>query len=1410
MGRVQMEVVSQRFDHRRARGFVAEGMTCAQLVDAFAPPIDREYVVCLINGVAIPQAWWARVTPKAHAVVVVAITPGKGGGKNPLALIASIAIAVVAPQIAAGLLAGTSYAGAATIGFGITYTQALGTAIGFVGNMLVGMLFKPSAPSISAATSAAGGGGGSPTYSLQGQSNLLDPFGPVRRIFGQHRCYPTVVGRPYVEVYGDDQYMTTLYDIGAGDYDVTDVRIGASHINYFQNAEYVIHRNTAAPSTAWYWGARHGDAYNLQLGTGWTQVDTALDAGYFVLAFAFGNGVAAIDETNGAITQHTVRFQIEWSDYGVNNWQPIEAAYWWASSRPMLGNASAVLNITGGYGMRTGGNPDGPNTEIRGYYQGEAAIVLESTSVAMFAGAHFILNGVKYTTLGDIAVGGATLIGISPPLQTEIITEVRELDGEGHVTGSQYVEPLTVTAYADSGTYYITDSRVRQLALSVTVRPLAAMVAGNRYSIRARQIDGFGDERIVFGDLTLAGVATISASAIAINLRHPHTLMELRVRANDQVSGVLEEISCLATSYLWTYSAGVWTYQLSRSPAWALWEILTGSMNKRPVLASKIDVASFEAWANLCATTHPSTGEARAEFDMVVDFNTTVFALAQTVTAAGRATLTPGDGVLRVVIDEPKVTPVQVFTPHNSKSFKGSRTFVEAPHALRAKFMSRDSWKVEEVVVYNDGYSAANATVFENIELPGVTRPSQVWCDGRYRMAQGIHRQEVWTLEVDLENLICTRGDLVHVAHDVPKLGGLPARIKDVQYTGPLATQWTLTEPLDLQGTPSAFGYTIRSGNGVVHQGQFGTQIDAYTVTPATPVAGIAVGDLHVWGEMAHITYPFLVAAINPQADLAATLSLVPYAGDAIFGADVGTIPPYVPVVDDDLSQIAPPPISAVNVLQRIVYLNRRPLLSVTFDWANYIASTFVAYEVWLTWDLNTTGLWQLLGRTNAPNFQWLMDIDLAAFPNYPGSSFCVKVLGVNAFGGKRTLAETAATCDELLGDTAAPAAPPYFELDLKRDTITLNWEHPNEPDIDFYEVRYDPNIVDASYAQSTIVAPQIAYPTRSMDIPARLGTYFIKTVDTSGNRSIEFASAFTPGDNVWQLNAIATWDDAPTWAGIKDNFMLSGTSLETIAESPGVYPLRAEYYYADLYDGGEIYQTRFTSKIVAAGVALDSIMATWIPLAIADPILGSVALDDGGESSVAELIDVWHEIRWVVVEDVMADWLPLASAIPLGVGEASFGVWRRFQVGDFIGEKFQFRLIAQYIGPDAVPDVGAQIAEAIIEIDMTDRIDGRYDVICPIGGVHVAYNPAFKARPVLSITPDNVVAGDTYTITGADENGFDIEFFNAAASVARQFDWLAKGYGARSAVIIDALVRKGTRKPRQFVTTRLKHQEAA
>ena len=86
--------------------------------------------VCLVNGQPLLRRDWAIRPLAAHDVVVLVGLPGGGGGgggSNPLRVVLSIAVMVLAPYAAAGLMgygmtaAGIAAAQAAmgTIGFGL-------------------------------------------------------------------------------------------------------------------------------------------------------------------------------------------------------------------------------------------------------------------------------------------------------------------------------------------------------------------------------------------------------------------------------------------------------------------------------------------------------------------------------------------------------------------------------------------------------------------------------------------------------------------------------------------------------------------------------------------------------------------------------------------------------------------------------------------------------------------------------------------------------------------------------------------------------------------------------------------------------------------------------------------------------------------------------------------------------------------------------------------------------------------------------------------------------------------------------------------------------------------------------------------------------------------------------------------
>ena len=50
------------------------------------------------------------------------------------------------------------------------------------------------------------------------------------------------------------------------------------------------------------------------------------------------------------------------------------------------------------------------------------------------------------------------------------------------------------------------------------------------------------------------------------------------------------------------------------------------------------------------------------------------------------------------------------------------------------------------MVVYDDGYSDANATLIDRVEIVGLTSRDQAWKEGRYHLAQQRLRREIYRL----------------------------------------------------------------------------------------------------------------------------------------------------------------------------------------------------------------------------------------------------------------------------------------------------------------------------------------------------------------------------------------------------------------------------------------------------------------------------------------------------------------------------------------------------------------------------------------------------------------------------------------------------------------------------------------
>jgi hypothetical protein len=247
-----------------------------------------------------------------------------------------------------------------------------------------------------------------------------------------------------------------------------------------------------------------------------------------------------------------------------------------------------------------------------------------------------------------------------------------------------------------------------------------------------------------------------------------------KIKATDQLNGSIEGINALVQTYAKDWNGSAWVLNSTNNPASLFRYVLEHPANAQKITNNnKFDLVQLQHWHAYCAakgfTFNSVLGTQKGLLDVLRD-----------ICAAGRASPALVDGKWTVTIDEEKPNVIQHFTPHNSWDFESSKALPRIPDGLRVTYYDEDqNFQESEIIVYSAGKNANNASVFESIQLPGVTKKSAVIDHARWHIAQAKLRPELYTLNTDIEYLVCNRGDRVKVAHDIPMWGVGSGRIKN-------------------------------------------------------------------------------------------------------------------------------------------------------------------------------------------------------------------------------------------------------------------------------------------------------------------------------------------------------------------------------------------------------------------------------------------------------------------------------------------------------------------------------------------------------------------------------------------------------------------------------------------------------
>jgi hypothetical protein len=351
-------------------------------------------------------------------------------------------------------------------------------------------------------------------------------------------------------------------------------------------------------------------------------------------------------------------------------------------------------------------------------------------------------------------------------------------------------------------------------------------------------------------------------------------------------------------------------------------DVLIGDLNDNRIPEDLVDDSTLVEWRTRCTT---NEFRCNAVFE-----NENVSRVLEVIGSCGYAR--PRQAELWDVAQDRDftfITPVQLFSPRNMRGFRWEKAFIRRrPDGLRVRFNdSSDNYVEKTIVVPRHDVLAANVGRLEEIKYDGLVTEREAVSKAVYDQRQVIERFTFYYGEVDAESLVCRRGDLVLVQHDMLDQFAGFSRVLSFTEEAATFTEIVLDGSVPAIGTfftddvspkffqtPTDFftenvGVTLRLKDGTTTTFEAALSEDGFVLTPdpPLPISGITTNlereCLVTTGRLLKFTRRMIVYDISPSPDLTARITFVDEA-PALWnfppegGADTGTLQLFQQYVD--------------------------------------------------------------------------------------------------------------------------------------------------------------------------------------------------------------------------------------------------------------------------------------------------------------------------------------------------------------------------------------------------------------------------------------------------------------------------------------------------------------------------------
>ena len=430
----------------------------------------------------------------------------------------------------------------------------------------------------------------------------------------------------------------------------------------------------------------------------------------------------------------------------------------------------------------------------------------------------------------------------------------------------------------------------------------------------------------------------------------------------------------------------------------------------------------------------------------------------------------------------------------------------------------------------------------------------------------------------------------------------------------------------------------------------------------------------------------------------------------------------------------------------------------------------------------STESDYKILGKGTQLNYEMLNVVD--------GKIYNVRVKSINALGVSSTYTSANRT---IIGATATPSDVSDLSVSMVgSDSMQLQWTPVTDLDVSYYAIRYQDVTSGAGWNSSTNLTQVVRRKSNSVTINARTGAFLIKAVDKLGNESDNEAIVYTNISSLEHYKDIATYNEETAWSGTFDGDCVNGqdssdvqiATLDTITlfdstvgnfdSAEGVFDLggtdttsNPTYYASNIESSG--------TYIGANTITLDAIYDATFQATIDMVTNDLYDLFDSGRGASS-------------FDDAVGPFDGTAPSkcnafLQAGSSTSSLGAITTYadvsQQATLKGRYFKFRLKLTSDDNNARPEVSSMQVKLVLE----KRLESGEDVESGASSKSITYSNAFYASPAVGIAAQNMATGDYYTISSKTKTGFTITFYNSSAAAQdRTFDYVAKGYGLKSA----------------------------